>query len=124
MSIRMEKPWIDLTAETVKALPGQLGVYQLADSAGRVVQVGFAGGRSLFGLRSELERALKERPAGAARFRVEVNQQYITRHLELLMLHVADHGALPVVNQAEPPPRLGRLSPLGVIPAKAGIHDT
>ena len=25
MSIRMEKPWIELTSEAVKALPGQLG---------------------------------------------------------------------------------------------------
>ena len=112
MSIRLEKPWIDLTPEAVKALPGQLGVYQLADSAGRIVQIGFAGGRSLFGLRSELERALKERPADAVHFRVEINQQYTTRYQELLMLHVADHGSLPVVNQADPPVRLGRLSPL------------
>jgi hypothetical protein len=112
MSIRMEKPWIELTAETVKALPGQLGVYQLADAQGRVVCIGFAGGRSLFGLRSELERALAGRPAGAVRFRTEVNQQYTTRYQELLMLHVADHGALPIVNAADPPVRLGRLSPL------------
>ena len=112
MAICLEKPWIQLTAEAVKALPGQLGVYQLADAEGRVVYIGFAGGRSLFGLRSELERALKERPAGAARFRCEVNQQYTSRHLELLMLLVADHGSLPVINAADPPVRLGRLSPL------------
>jgi hypothetical protein len=112
MAIRMEKPWSALTPEAVKALPGQLGVYQLADADGRVVYIGFAGGRSLFGLRSELERALREKPGDAARFRVEINQQYTTRHLELLMLHVADHGSLPVVNAADPPPRLGRLSPL------------
>jgi len=108
----MTKPWIDLTAEAVKALPGQLGVYQLATSDGHVVYIGFAGGRSLFGLRSELERALAGRPGGATRFRTEVNQQYTTRYQELLMLHVADHGSLPVVNQEDPPPRLGRLSPL------------
>jgi hypothetical protein len=96
----------------VRALPGQLGVYQLADSTGRIVHIGFAGGRSLFGLRSELERALAERSGGAVRFRTEVNQQYTSRYQELLMLHVADHGSLPVVNQADPPPRLGRLSPL------------
>ncbi len=113
MAIRLEKPWIELTPEAVRALPGQLGVYQLADAQGRIVYIGAAGGRTLFGLRSELERALKERPAGAVRFRYEVNQQYTTRHLELLMLHVADHGALPVANAADPPPRLGRLSPLG-----------
>jgi hypothetical protein len=112
MTIRLEKPWIDLTPETVKALPGQLGVYQLADAAGRVVYIGYAGGRSLFGLRSELERALKERPGGATHFRCEVNQQYTSRHLELLMLHVADYGSLPVMNAADPPVRLGRLSPL------------
>src|SRR5262245_11181565 len=112
MAIRLEKPWIELTAEKVKALPGQLGVYQLADSEGRIVFIGVAGGHSLFGLRSEVERALKERPGGATRFRTEVNQQYTSRHLELLMLHVADHGSLPAVNAADPPPRLGRLSPL------------
>jgi hypothetical protein len=112
VSIRIIKPWIELTAEAVRALPGQLGVYQLADAGGRVVYIGFAGGRALFGLRSELEHALKERPGGATRFRCEVNQQYTTRHAELLMLHVADHGSLPVENAADPPVRLGRLSPL------------
>src|SRR5258705_10591973 len=99
----MEKPWIELTSEAVQALPGQLGVYQLADAEGRIVYIGFAGGRSLFGLRSELERALKERPGGAARFRTEVNQQYTSRYQELLMLHVADYGSLPVMNAADPP---------------------
>ena len=112
MAIRMEKPWIQLTSETVRALPAQLGVYQLADAEGRVVYIGCAGGRSLFGLRGELERALNERPAGAARFRYEVNQQYTSRHRELMMLHLADHGALPAVNAADPPINLGRLSPL------------
>jgi len=112
MAIRMDKPWVELTAEAVKTLPGQLGVYQLADAGGRVIYIGFAGGRSLFGLRSELERALRERPAGAVRFRTEVNQQYTSRYQELLMLHVADHGTLPVANAADPPVRLGRLSPL------------
>lgn len=112
MAIRLGKPWIALTAENVRALPGQLGVYQLADAAGAVVYIGFAGGRSLFGLRSELERALQQRPAGAASFCCEINQQYSTRYRELLMLHVADHGGLPPGNRADPPVRLGRLSPL------------
>ena len=112
MSIRMTKPWVELTPESVKALPGQLGVYQLADAAGTVVYVGFAGGRTLFGLRSELEKALAERLGGATQFRCEVNQQYTSRYQELLMLHVADHGELPVLNRADPPVRLGRLSPL------------
>ena len=112
MAIRMTKPWLELTPENVKRLTGQLGVYQLADEADKVVAIGFAGGRSLFGLRGEVERAMRERPAGAAKFRVEVNQQYTTRYQELLMVHVHDHGSLPPINAENPPPRLGRMSPL------------
>jgi hypothetical protein len=112
MSLRMMKPWIELTPAAVKALPGQLGVFQLADAAEHILYIGFAGGRSLFGLRSELQRALERPACGAVRFRYEVNQQYMTRHRELLMVYVADHGALPLMNQADPPASLGRLSPL------------
>jgi hypothetical protein len=111
MSIRLQKPWQDLTADAVRRLPGQLGVYQLGDAEGRVIYIGYAGGRSRLGLRSELERALAERAAGA-RFRYEVNMQYLSRWEELLMLHVSDHGALPPGNAAHAPRRLGRLSPL------------
>jgi hypothetical protein len=107
----MTKAWAPLDAATAKKLTGQLGVYQLADAKGEVVLIGFAGGRSLFGLRSEIERAVAERPHGATQFRVEVNQQYTTRFQELLMAHVADHGDVPVGNQGGPLPRLGRLSP-------------
>jgi hypothetical protein len=35
----------------------------------------------------------------------------MSRYEELLMLHVADHGALPAANR-DAPPSLGRLSPL------------
>ena len=112
MAIRLHKPWIALSLDAVAALPGQLGVYQLADEDGRIVYIGLAGGRSRFGLRGELERALREGWGGASQFRYEVNQQYASRHRELLMLHAADHGTLPIVNRADPPARLGRLSPL------------
>lgn len=111
MAIRMTKPWIELTPTHVAKLSGQLGVYQLADAMGEVVYIGFAGGRSLFGLRGEVEKALKETRAGATQFRVEVNQQYTTRYQELLMVHVADHGEVPAGNRGQPLPRLGRLSP-------------
>jgi hypothetical protein len=108
----MSKPWNALTTEAVRAVPGQLGVYQLADADERIVYIGFAGGRSPFGLRGELQGALAQPPYAAALFRYEVNQQYTTRYNELLMLHVADHGMLPPANRAAPPARLGRLSPL------------
>ena len=108
--LRLDKPWKPLTAETAARLPGQLGVYQIADDKGQVLFIGQAGARSPFGLRSELLREAQEREAGC-QFRVEVNQQYRTRWFELLMVHKADHGSLPIDNANNPPPALGRLSP-------------
>ncbi len=82
-----------------------MGVFQLANETGEVLYIGFAGGKSLFGLRSELQK----RVGTAARFRYEVNNQYQTRWRELLMLHKAAHGDLPELNKHEPVPKLGRL---------------
>ena len=108
--LRLDKPWKPLTAEDAGRLPGQLGVYQIADGQGAVLYIGHAGARSPFGLRSELQREFTERGEGC-QFRVEVNQQYRTRWFELLMVYQADHGSLPVDNAKNPPPNLGRLSP-------------
>jgi hypothetical protein len=44
-------------------------------------------------------------------FRFEVNMQYMTRYKELLMVHAADHGELPMDNRKSRPPRLGRMNP-------------
>ena len=107
-SIRLEKPWKSLVDEEVDRLPGQLGVYQLADEAGEILFIGFAGGNSLFGLRSELGRWLEDPDSRAKLFRCEVNMQYMTRHQELLMIFVADHGRLPSENR-ESLSELGRL---------------
>ncbi len=107
--LRLDKPWRPLSAEEANRLPGQLGVYQVADATGAILYIGQAGARSPFGLRSELLREASERGPGH-RFRVEVNQQYRTRWFELLMVHQADHGSLPPDNAKNPPP-LGRLSP-------------
>ncbi|HUS98117.1 MAG TPA: hypothetical protein VMX97_15425 [Hyphomicrobiaceae bacterium] len=108
----MTKPWQVLSEELVAKLPGQLGVYQLADAEGRVVMIGYAGGHSLFGLQGVLVSEAVTRRHGAVQYRCEVNTAYLTRYRELLMLHVADHGALPVGNEDAPPVDLGRLSPL------------
>ncbi len=108
MAIRLVKPWRALEADEVARLPGQLGIYEVAGPSGAVLFIGVAGGRSRFGLRGELETELARRGPGF-RFRVEVNVQYHTRYRELLMLHRADHGALPPENEA--PPGLGRLRP-------------
>ena len=105
----MTKPWRDLASVSARELPGQLGVYQLADGSGQVVYIGYAGGRELFGLRSALERQRDLMTAGATQFRYEVNMQYQSRYRELLMLHVADHGAMPAGNVDDHPAHLGRI---------------
>lgn len=110
MGTRLEKAWQALTEEAVAATPGQLGVYQLGGPAGEVLRIGYAGGRAPFGLRSELAARLAEREGRPTSFRIEVNQQYLTRWQELLMVHIADHGTLPP-EQPDPQVRLGRLSP-------------
>jgi hypothetical protein len=109
MGVRLDKPWRELTAANVAALAGELGVYQLGDAEGRIVRIGYAGGRTLFGLRSELQAALTS--GEAAKFRTEVNAQYMSRYEELLMVHKADFGELPAGNAADARRRLGRLSP-------------
>jgi hypothetical protein len=110
LRLRLDKPWKPLSAEEAQRLPGQLGVYQIADARGAILFIGEAGARSPFGLRSELQRELKARGPDH-QFRVEVNMQYRSRWFELLMVHKADHGSLPPDNEKNPPPVLGRLSP-------------
>ena len=113
------KPWQDPSEETLRQIPGVVGVYEIADSAGTVIHIGQAGGREPFGLRSkisghfseaELNPVLRER---AARFRWESNHQYTTRRLEMLMHYVEAHDQqLPPGNAAgtwEDQPTLGRL---------------
>lgn len=112
MAIRLDKDWIDLTDENVQRLSGQLGVYQLGNADGDILYIGVAGGRSLFGLRGEIAKALDAPPDGATCFRYEVNSTYSTRHQELLMVFRADHGCLPPANTDVDESSLGRLSPL------------
>lgn len=116
--MRMSKPWVELTEATIAALPAQLGVYQIADSGGEIVTIGYAGGTEPFGMRSALERELAAAastsaaaPAGRRRFRHEFTHGYLTRWQELLMIHASDHGRLPPGN-ADRQGRIGRLSPL------------
>lgn len=109
MAVRLQKPWIPLTADQVEKLTGHLGVYQLADRAGDIVYIGVAGGRSLFGLKGAIHDALQAPPAGASQFRYEVNMAYRTRYVELLQAYLNDYGHLPVGNRDIDPKSLGRL---------------
>lgn len=107
--IRMTSQWRELDDPTVASLGGHMGVYMLRSADGEVILIGFAGGKSPFGLRGEL-RAQLEKAQEATWFRCEVTTSYLSRYYELLMTHLYDHGTLPRDNQDDPQ-RLGRLHP-------------
>jgi len=110
MGIRLEKAWMDLNTEKIDSLPAQLGVYQVADSDGKVISIGYAGARHLFGMRSALEEEIEMHGSRAKKFRFEFTSNYRSRWDELLMLHLHDFGQLPSHQRAEQS-RVGRLSP-------------
>ena len=109
MAIRLEKAWRPITDEVVKGLAAQLGVYQISNNKEEIVYIGYAGGRSLWGLRGALQDKLAELGEGY-QFRIEVNQQYLSRWEELLKVHKGDHDALPPGNKDHRPRRVGQLS--------------
>lgn len=112
MAVRMTKAWRPLNAAEADKVAGNLGVYQLANEAGEVLYIGVAGGKSLFGLRGEIQGKAAEPPAGVTQFRLEVNTSYRTRHRELLMAYMFDNGdKLPPLQPAEDGRGLGKLSP-------------
>jgi len=109
-ALRLDKEWVPLNEAAVAEVPGQLGVYQLADGDGTILKIGVANATQPFGLRSALGDELA---AGTATsFRFERTHGYLTRWQELLMVHHADHGTLPPGN-ADDGRHLGRLSPGG-----------
>ena len=102
----MTKPWQRLD-ELEGRVHGNLGVFQLADAAGEVLYIGYAGGKSLFGLKGEIAQRGAE-VDGATQVRWEITTAYLSRFRELMMVHIADHEAPPPCN---PPVTLGKLSP-------------
>lgn len=103
----INKPWTDARAIRAPELPGTVGVYELGDADGRVIYIGYAGGRSLFGLRGAIgAHCSQDEPNSTIReqlanIRYEVTTSYLTRHLELLSRYQEDNGRLPDANIAE-----------------------
>lgn len=105
-AIRLTKPWLPLVP-TLPKLGGQLGVFQLANQDDEIIYIGYAGGKSLFGLRSAISQAATEIPK-AAKVRIEITSAYLSRFKELLMVHKADFNQLPIHNSDI---KVGTLSP-------------
>ena len=112
------KPWTRYEPGNDRAVPGNLGVYEIGDESGNVLYIGYAGGRTRFGLRERIvghfggpepNPVLRDR---ARLYRHEVNQMYLTRWIDLLTRYHDAHGRLPEGNQAsaEPLPQFGRFN--------------
>tara|TARA_R110001606_G_scaffold79257_1_gene183092 strand:- start:6068 stop:6424 length:357 start_codon:yes stop_codon:yes gene_type:complete len=103
----LQKPFLPLVEDEVARVSGATGVFEIADANGETLYIGWAGGRSLFGMRGELAVWLKVE--NADQFRTESNQQYMSRWNELMMAHKVVTGAFPGLNQSEETVGLGRL---------------
>jgi hypothetical protein len=53
MAVRLTKDWIPVS-EVLTSLKGNLGVFEFANVQREVVFIGFAGGKSQFGLKGEV----------------------------------------------------------------------
>jgi hypothetical protein len=104
--VPINKSWTVFAGTRPRDIPGTVGVYEIGDAAGYVIFVGYAGGRSLFGLRGAIaahfagdegNTIIRER---AACFRYEVTTSYLLRRLELLSRFWEDEGHLPEGNAA------------------------
>lgn len=93
------KDWIPLTPENVAALPGCVGVFEVAGAQG-VTVLDYAGGRTSFGLRGALEQCLGK----GERFRYERTNAYLSRYRELAQVFRNETGApAPNLRGAEAP---------------------
>ncbi|MFV0524617.1 MAG: hypothetical protein ACK5RL_08980 [Acidimicrobiales bacterium] len=111
MGIRLTKPWIEWSPDRMAAIPAQLGVFELAGPDDSARYVGYGGGLDRFGLRSAIADAVTARPElGITAFRYEITHAYRSRHAELLMVHLADSGKVPIGNAGDSGP-VGRLRP-------------
>lgn len=112
----INKPWLRYAELRPRDLPGTVGVYELGTEEGETLYIGYAGGRSLFGLRGEIGAHFSDgelNPALQGRLslvRYEVTTNYLVRHVELLSRYREDAGRLPAGNEAsrEPLPPLAR----------------
>ncbi len=132
----IRKAWTKPSAESIRAIPAVVGVYEIADAEGKLLYIGQAGGREPFGLRTRMalhfgggdpNPVLRER---AAQFRWEANQQYTTKRLEMLMQYQRDEGLeWPPAHPAgdwRDTPQLGRLrrsQPLQTLPPEGEVDE-
>jgi hypothetical protein len=101
-ALQIRSEWRSLEAQETERLEPAVGVYEIRVE-GDVRLIGYAGARSLFGLRGELGAWVGR--MRDAEFRAEVTGAYLTRWHELLGAHVATFGHPPPDNDPGELPR-------------------
>jgi hypothetical protein len=104
-----ESDWTPLTEQAIAAIPATVGVFEVADAGGTVVDIGYAGGHAPFGLRTVLQPWLEQ--PGQWQFAYEVTTSYLTRFREIALTYRARYGALPDALTARGEDVSGRLQP-------------
>lgn len=111
MSITMSKPWRPATEAELATLPSTTGVYELRRSNGELLDIGYAGSRSPFGLASTIAEAVAAHGGDDLEFRHEIHVQYRSRHIELVLVHRSQEGGLPPALAKRFAHIRGRISP-------------
>lgn len=112
MAARLGGPWTPLNLTTIEAAPVTTGVYEIADLHDNVLDIGCAGTRALFGLRTVLAAAHARHSEEETSFRIEQCFQYSSRLVELQLLYRADHNnELPPDVVARADGAVGKMSP-------------
>ncbi|MER5437688.1 hypothetical protein [Streptomyces sp. NPDC002790] len=112
MSVEISKPWRTATDAELEQIPCITGVYEVREGGGEVLDIGYAGAREPFGLRSRIKTVVIEEDREGLEFRYESHIQYLTRYAELVMVHRAHHeGAEPPRVAGREIPVKGRLTP-------------
>jgi excinuclease UvrABC nuclease subunit len=112
MTAGMTKSWIVATPASLATIPVGTGVYEIRDEKGEVLDIGYAGSREPFGLRSRIADVLDDSVSTTREFRFEQHVQYHSRFVELILDHRAQHGGcLPDRVAMRSPSVHGRLTP-------------
>lgn len=94
MSIEIGKPWLRATPAELAAAPVGTGIYEVRDASGITIDIGYAGAREPFGLRSVLT-AIADAAEERIEFRYESHVQYMSRYVELVLDYKNRHGSVP-----------------------------
>lgn len=106
------KPWHQVGAHELEQAPVGTGVYEIRDPNGVTTDIGYAGARETFGLRSLLQRELGDGQHDGYEFRWESHVTYMSRYVELVLEHMSRHdGQVPDRVRERPVQIHGHITP-------------